>query len=347
VSSRTVAGIVPRPLAADAGKRFDWLVTGTIGWLLGGLYADGWAHNNGLPDSFWTVWHAIFYSGYAACAAVILGVIALRRPRAAGWREAIPGGYLAAALGAIVFGFGGIFDKGWHTAFGIELGNDALLSPSHLMLGVGMFLIVSGPYLADLRRRDDSASLARRLPMVLSLVATFSLLTFFTMYSGPYSNVLGAAGNGTTSDRLFRGLLGMFLFSAFISGLLLMVLRRTPLPLGSITLILGLDGVAMILMTSRNTPLDVQLAFSAVGIAAGVIGDFLLVRLHPSAARPLALRALVALVPIAYFSLYFAVVYSRYGFGWSPTFLVGSVVLSGAIGLLLSFVALPPAPAAD
>ena len=59
--------------------------------------------------------------------------------------------------------------------------------------------------------------------MVLSLVATFSLLTFFTMYSGPYSNFLGAAGNGTTSDRLFRGLLGMFLFSAFISGLLLMV----------------------------------------------------------------------------------------------------------------------------
>ena len=36
----------------------------------------------------------------------------------------------------------------WHTAFGIELGNDALLSPSHLMLGLGLFLIVSGPFLA-------------------------------------------------------------------------------------------------------------------------------------------------------------------------------------------------------
>ena len=332
-----------RALAADAGKRFDWLMLGGIAWLVGGLYADGWAHNNALPDSFWTVWHAIFYSGSAAVAAIVLGAIAIRRPQAAGWREAVPRGYLAVAAGAVVFGFGGIFDLGWHTAFGIELGNDALLSPSHLMLGLGMFLMVSGPYLADLRRRDQSASLAHRLPMVLSVVAIFMLLTFFTMYSGPYSNFLGASGNGTSSDRLFRGLLGMFLFSGFIAGLLLMVLRRTTLPVGAVTLILGLDGVAMILMGSRSTPLDVQLSFSSVAIGAGIVGDLLLWRLRPSAARPLALRTLAAGVPVAYFVLYFAVVYVRYGFGWTFTFVAGSVVLCGVVGLLLSFVAVPPA----
>ena len=62
-----------------------------------------------------------------------------------------------------------------------------------------------------------------------------------------------------------------------------------------------------------------------------------------SFARPLALRTVVSVIPAAYFVLYFAVVYLRYGFGWSPTFLSGSVILCGAIGLLLSFVALPPA----
>ena len=271
MSSRSIAGPAARPVAADAGTRFDWLVLATIAWLVGGLFADGWAHNNALPDSFWTVWHAIFYSGYAACAAVLLGAIAVRRPAAASWPDAIPRGYRAAAAGIVVFGIGGLFDMAWHTAFGIELGNDALLSPSHLLLGLGLFLIVSGPFLADVGRRDGAASLAQRLPMVGSVLAIFLLLTFFTMYSGPYSNFLGATGNGTSSDRVFRGLLGMFLFSGFIAGVLLVVLRRTTLPVGAITLILGLDGVAMILMTNRNTPLDAQLAFSGVAIGAGVV----------------------------------------------------------------------------
>jgi len=95
-------------------------------------------------------------------------------------------------------------------------------------------------------------------------------------------------------------------------------------------------------MTNRNTPLDAQLAFSAVAIGAGIVGDVLLWRLRPSAARPLALGALVALLPMTYFALYFAVIGVRYGFGWSGNFLSGSVILCGAVGLLLSFVALPP-----
>jgi hypothetical protein len=328
---------------AFSGRRFDWLVLAGIAWLVAGLFLDGWAHNNGLPDSFWTGWHAIFYSGYAVLSAIVLGAISLRRPQVRSWREAIPRGYAGAAAGTVIFGLGGLLDTLWHTAFGVEVGNDALLSPSHLLLGLGLFLLASGPLLADLRRGDNDGSLARRLPMVLSLTAIFMLLTFFTMYSGPYSNFLGATGNGTSGDRLFRGLLGMFLFSGLISGLLLMVLRRTVLPAGAITLVLGLDGIAMILMTSRNTPVDAQLSFIAVAIAAGLIGDHLHRRLRPSAARPLALRALVAVLPMTYFAIYLAVVGVRYGYGWSMPFLTGSVFLCGAIGLLLSFVAIPPA----
>jgi len=343
VSSPAIARGAARTVARDAGRAFDWLAIAGIAWLLGGLYADGWAHSNGLPDSFWTVWHAIFYSGYAALSAVVGGAIALRRARVATWRGAIPNGYVAAAAGIIVFGIGGVLDMLWHTTFGVEVGNDVLLSPSHLTLGLGLFLLVSGPFLADVRRGDSSQVLARRLPMVLSVLATFALFTFFTLYSGPYSNFLGASGNGTTGDRLYRGLLGMFLFSGFISGLLLMVLRRTTLPVGSITIILGLDGIAMILMGSRNTPIDVLLQFSGVAVAAGLIGDILLWALRPSQARPLALRIIAAALPVGYFVLYFAVVGLRYGYGWSVPFLTGSVFLCGAVGLLLSFVAVPPA----
>jgi len=106
VSSRSIAGSTARAVTADAGRRFDWLVLAAIAWLVGGLFADGWAHNNALPDSFWTVWHAIFYSGYAACAAVLLGAIALRRPAAATWGDAIPRGYRAAVAGIVAFGIG-------------------------------------------------------------------------------------------------------------------------------------------------------------------------------------------------------------------------------------------------
>ncbi len=345
MSSPAIAVSPPRQLAADAGRRFDWLVVAAITWLLGGLFADGWAHANRLPDSFWTVWHAIFYSGFAACAAVIGGATAVRRASARDWGAAIPRGYRSAAVGVLVFAFGGMADTAWHTAFGVEVGNDILLSPSHMLLGLGMFLIVSGPFVAELWRDDPSASLARRLPMVLSLVAVFSLLTFFTLYSGPYSNFLGATGNGVTSDRVFRGLLGMFLFSGLISGLLLVVLRRTRLPIGSITLILGLDGVAMVMMGSRDTPLDAQPSFIGVAVATGIVGDALLARLRPSAARPFALRTIASAVPAAYFVLYFAVIYVRYGFGWTFTFVSGSVILCAVLGLLLSFVAIPPGEA--
>ena len=91
----TLAATRPAALgrAEALGVRFDWLVLAASAWLLGGLYWDGWAHGYGLPDSFWTIWHAAFYSGYAASAAVILGAIARARPQAASWRAAIPAGY--------------------------------------------------------------------------------------------------------------------------------------------------------------------------------------------------------------------------------------------------------------
>lgn len=329
-------------LDADAGHGLDWLVTSATAWLLGGLYADGWAHGYGLPDNFWTIWHAIFYSGFAAMAAVLCGAVALRRPRAASWSAAIPRGYLASFVGVIVFAVGGAFDAGWHAVFGVEVGNDALLSPSHLLLGLGIALLVTGPLRADLLRDDRSRRLARRLPMVLSLTALFSLFTFFTLFSGPYSGLLGGRGSNLRGDTVFRGLLGMYVFSALVAGFLLVALRRTTLPVGAVTVFLAVNGVAMILMQG-HAPFAVQLAFSGVAIAAGVAGDLFLAVLMPSTRRPVALRAFAALVPAAFFVLYFAVVrLVAGGWAWTFTFVSGAVVGCAVIGLLLSYLVVPP-----
>lgn len=332
----------PRPMPA-----FDHLFVAASAWLLGGLYWDGWAHGYGLPDSFWTVWHAAFYSGYGAVAAVLFAQIARGRRHVSSWRDAIPAGYELAAAGAVVFAFGGVFDALWHTAFGIETSTDALLSPSHLVLGTGIALMVSGP-LAAAWRRGARGGLAAQLPAVLSLTALFSLFTFFSLFAGPYASLIGQ-GPRPSGSALEKTLLGMYLFSGLSVGLALVALRRGTLPAGALTLMFGLNGVAMILMRG-HTPANIQAAFTGVAIAAGIVGDLLVWRLRPSSANLRGLRAFAFLLPVEYFAIYLGVVILFVGSGWTIHSLSGSVLLSGVIGLLLSFVfagGAEPARAAD
>jgi hypothetical protein len=319
----------------------DWLVIAAAAWLGGGLYWDGWAHGYGQPDSFWTIWHAAFYSGFLVCAAVLLGAVAQARSRATTWREAIPAGYTAAVAGVFIFGVGGVFDMIWHTTFGIELSTDALLSPSHLVLGAGALLIVSGPFVAA-TRRARRPGLAANLPAVISLSFILGTFTFFSLFAGPYSGVLGS-GPKPSSTTLVRTLLGMYLYSGLILGIALYALRRGILPIGSLTLIIGLNAIAMIVMQG-HAPIEVQVMFAAVAIAAGVIGDALLWRLRPSDERPTQTRLFAFALPLVYFAIYIGVVVWRIGSGWTVHELTGMVLLSGVVGLLLSLVASPARP---
>ena len=58
-------------------------------WLLVGVMVDGWAHNNlEALETFFTPWHALFYSGFVATAGWVLSP----RPAPAslggpGWRR--------------------------------------------------------------------------------------------------------------------------------------------------------------------------------------------------------------------------------------------------------------------
>ena len=314
--------------------RLDWLIVAASAWLGAGLYWDGWAHGYGLPDSFWTIWHAAFYSGFGACAAVILGAVVLKRPRATSWRAAIPAGYEYAVAGVFIFGVGGIFDTLWHSIFGIEFSTDALLSPSHLVLATGAALIVSAPFAAA--RRAPRPDLARQLPAVISLTFLLGTFTFFTLYAGPYSGVIGA-GLRPSDATLVRAMLGVILFSAIIVGCALVGLRRGVLVPGALTVMLGLNGVAMILMRGHAS-LEVQLSFALVAIAAGAVGDFLVSRLRPSPDRVIALRAFAFLLPAVYFAMYLGIVVWRVGSGWTVHELTGMVTMAGIVGLLTSFV---------
>src|SRR5262249_56814071 len=147
----------PREAAPAAGARaaplFDWLIGLLSCWLTGGFFLDGWAHNHlGSMETFFTPWHAVLYSGFAAIMTTLLVAwlrgLYDRRPLTA----AVPEGYELSALGVLVFGLGGVLDLVWHLRFGIEAGTDALLSPTHLLLAASGILIVTGPLRAPWRQ---------------------------------------------------------------------------------------------------------------------------------------------------------------------------------------------------
>jgi hypothetical protein len=144
------------------------------------LFIDGWAHSHGRVDeSFFTPWHAIFYGGFLLYGGFLAVALLTNRFRGHSWRLSLPQGYELALVGAAIFAAGGVGDLIWHTLFGIEEDIEALLSPTHLLLGSGMSLMVSGPLRAT-RQRASAAG-----PLLLSATMVLSIFTFLTQYAHP------------------------------------------------------------------------------------------------------------------------------------------------------------------
>jgi hypothetical protein len=55
-----------------------------------------------------------------------------------------------------------------------------------------------------------------------------------------------------------------------------------------------------------------------------------------------ALRLFAFAVPVSYYAFYFAALKVTQGLGWSVHLWTGSIVLAGVIGLLLSYLIIPP-----
>jgi hypothetical protein len=110
------------------------LLVGLCGlWLAAGFLLDSWAHLHIAIETFFTPYHAIFYSAMVAGAS-ILAVFARRNFRLGftGF-DTLPAAYQAALWGVPVFFAGGIGDLIWHTFFGVEDRVEAVTSPTHLI----------------------------------------------------------------------------------------------------------------------------------------------------------------------------------------------------------------------
>lgn len=255
-------------------------VTAGLGvFLVGGVFTDGWAHFNrpGL-ETFFTPWHAVLYSSLGVMAAW-LAVVAWRasggNPKRI--RTTLPPGYGLAVVGAIVFGAGGMGDLVWHQLFGIEIAIDALLSPTHLMLGAGGLLILSTAMRAQ-GLLGNSRKGEWTVPARLSLALTLALVVFFLLYvsafaqPGPLEGFTPTPENDPgheAAELPVIASLAAYLLTTMVITLPLLVMMRGSgrAPRGGATLVVAaVAALPVIVMELPSAPLA-----GAVGAIVGAI----------------------------------------------------------------------------
>ena len=325
--------------------RFDWLMALLGVWLIGGLYLDGWAHNHN-PDleTFFTPWHGVLYSGFLIQAAVLAGVFVNQWRHGKPLTQTLPPGYGLSLIGAGLFTIGGVADMLWHIRFGIEIGVEALLSPTHLILAMGGSLLISGPLRAAFQRA--AGSWPDSLPMIISTVTLYCILTFFSVYANPFANTwvttFDRPANGYNYITQAIGIISYLFQSALLSAVLLIILRNNQLHPGHLTLMLAVNAGATVLINDIFLSANPLWLF-VVGLIAGLLADGLLWLLKPSIANLRGLRLFSAAVPALLYSSYFIALILTTGLWWSIHLWTGAIFLAGAMGWLVSYLVIPSA----
>ena len=168
-------------------------------WFFIGAWIDSSAHTYLLDDieTFFTPWHAVLYSGYAFSVLVAIYV----KNKIKDYK------FDVGVLGAVVFGIGGASDAVWHTLLGIETGVEPLVSPSHLMLFLGAFLMLD--YVFTARPSTDKLDTAS----VVAVSTIYGLIMFITQFLHPYLQY----GVFFSYDDAFAA--GTLFFQAMLAGI--------------------------------------------------------------------------------------------------------------------------------
>ncbi|TWP50938.1 hypothetical protein FKR81_17840 [Lentzea tibetensis] len=328
-----------------AGTKAD-VITVVLGtWFSVGLFLDAWAHSNLTElESFFTPWHAVFYSGFSATAAWICWLVYRNYQQGRRGLNAVPVGYGPAVLALPVFAVMGVLDYTWHSILGIETDIEILFSPTHLGLAAAMIVIMATPLrTAWLDTSRDKPS----FPALLSLGFCASLVLLFLQYADATVYPAEAIVERFSYEQgKSTGIVGKLTASIFVTNLvmlapLLFAARRWTLPFGTATTV-------QVIVAGLSASIT---AFSNLGIAAalvlsGVATDLLLVKLRPSEQRVVQYRLFGFLMPLITWLFYFggAIVLT----GRFPTVTetwTGVPLVAALSGLLLAVLFVPkPVP---
>ncbi|MDR6553241.1 hypothetical protein [Paenibacillus qinlingensis] len=307
-------------------------------WLIIGLFIDGFAHNHGAVETFFTPWHAILYSGYLACAGWIFFMIRsnkISNPSTT-WISAIPVGYKLGVAGVILFFAGGLGDMYWHTVFGIEKNIEALLSPTHLLLLSGALLILTSPYRAISAAEKGAAPTFRQLlPALTSIGLTFTVFAFFLMYAWSFRQNLWMARD---YDAVAKAVVDFMLTTMILVIPVMFVLRRWKLPFGTVTLFFLFESIFLAVLDGFR-----DYGSIIILLISGVIGDVLFREIKEREVTDWRYKAVFFVLPVLIWGLYFASLKLFHTLHWSPELWGGTIFLCALSSLGLSILAAPVA----
>lgn len=346
------------PKTAPAGRRgpappnatLDLLV-GIVGlWLAAGFLLDSWAHLHVPVETFFTPYHAAFYSAMVA-GAIILAVVARRNSRL-GYTgfDVLPAAYQSALWGVPIFFAGGVGDLIWHTFFGVEDRVEAVTSPTHLIIGLGVLLVAGAPIRSALQRRAVLTTLRAQLPLIFALATWLEFIHLGTayafdpgaaqMYAPPDAVTYGPDYFTNATMLLFKtgsGIVIVILQSIILMGICVWTVARFTLRPGALTVLFVLGNGMIAAALGNDTPM--LATYLVMSLVAGATGDLIVARLRPSAVRPVAFGVFGAVVPGSYFGTYFLVTALSGGVWWSWTLTLGAIVWSMLCGLALTLLA--------
>jgi hypothetical protein len=325
-----------RPLRAT--PRFEWAAVALAASVVAGAHVDSWAHGHiaSTLETFFTPWHALLYGSFAATTVFLVVGAAWTGARPQEWLRALPDGYGLSLVGCVLFGIGGVLDMAWHLTFGIEVGFQALISPTHLILMASGFLIVSGPLRAAWRRPGRAIG----WPAIASATLTLTTLTFFGQFDHPFTSQWSALPQTVVPAQPAEelGILGIVFQTALLMGVVLLLVRRFDLPIGCLTFLMSVNAVFVTLIAGPDLVI-------LVGVIGGVAADAAYAVLRPSPARLTRLRIFSFLVPAVLYTAYFSGLIHADGVWWPVHLWAGAPVVAGLAGLLVSLLVVqPPVP---
>ena len=318
-------------------------------WLIIGLAVDTRSHRESDSiDSFFTRSHAL---GYAAGTATSIYLLYLVRRYRSAQRFSLPTGLEAAVAGIGMYVVGGIGDLIWHTKFGVEQQLKILFSPTHLMLMAAMLMLAFGP-IRSAWADDEPLSvkwtgLRTMWPQMIAAGCIAAVLNIFLTYASPYEQAIFT----TDVPLLFKQFSQFLQISATMAvyahtvaffGIMLLMARRWPLPIGSFVVAFLVPLVSMYIYFDW----EYRRAMTALLLGAFVcdVLNAVLAFTVGSATRSAArrFRILAFLGPVLFWSTYLLVTKDGDAITWTTEQWTGTILWSGILGLGLSVLLLPP-----
>jgi hypothetical protein len=296
-------------------------------WMVAGLYLDGWAHNVEKPETFFSPWHFILYSGFAAAVAYFTFRGAILKKRSD------PDKLTTAGL--VLFIIGAVGDGLWHEIFGIEVDLEALLSPTHLALMIGGLMMLGIAYRSAEREPTEERA---DVSLVVTITLGAAVVMFFTQYFITFRfEGLWSAARGDDIWQI-HAVGSMFVTNAILLGMTFLLVRRWRTPRWTFALSFAALATANVALDGRQGEWwHVPAAF-----IGGAVTDVLARRLRPNleVARPG--RLFSVLGPLVIWSLWFLTLQvGGDGVHWAAELWTGTIILAVLEGVGLGLLAFP------